>query len=181
MTTVIAVRRGDEVVMAADSMTNVYDRPVYSAVKIHRMKTEGGGRVLIGVAGDAAFNSFASIAPTLPAQEADETTQEWATGIAAAITHFAFEHRLTNEDGRLDGTLILASRDGIWTITHAHAIHHPDDIAAIGSGEGPAIGALTTALEFGVFRSLAAAAEHAVEIAIRFDKHTDGSIRVEQL
>jgi ATP-dependent protease HslVU (ClpYQ) peptidase subunit len=80
--------------------------------------------------------------------------------------------------------MLLGCNGRLWSLTHMHAIPHLDGVAAIGSGEGPAIGAVDALLPFTgppwqmlpaevVFR--------AVRIGITRDRYSADPILVELL
>lgn len=176
MTVVAAYAVDGAVHMAADSMNNVYDRPVPGgAVKIVRCDV-GSEPMLIGVCGDGCLASLALRRLDVPPVNGDE--DDWAFEVATALTTLAVEHGVTN-DGRIDGTLLLGWRGRVWTLTHHQAIPHPDGIAAVGSGEGPAIGVLDALTECGV--DPRSAVETAVAVAIRRDRYCGGPIQYERL
>ncbi|HEX6969132.1 MAG TPA: hypothetical protein VF174_10020 [Micromonosporaceae bacterium] len=179
MTTVAALAVDGAVYMAADTMTNVYDRPVASGRKILRMPA-GDGEVLIGISGDAGLPGALLANLKIDGQPADgEDPESWAWAVASAITDIAVEAGLV-ESGRLDGHLLLACRGRLWTIAHRQAIWHPDGRGAIGSGEGPAIGALDAFLLMD-YMGPAEAVARAVKIASERDRYTGGTIQVEAL
>lgn len=154
MTTVVAIARDGAVAMAADRMSHLYDRPVPGATKIRRHTIKGEdlgtrGELLLAFAGDASLTRLTARHLTVDgAPDADATVDartEWACAVAEAVTEIAREAGVT-DNGRLDGNGILAHDGHVWTIAHAMALHHDDGIAAIGSGEGPAIGAVDAML-----------------------------------
>lgn len=178
MTTVVAYGDGETVWMAADSCTNVYERPIVgSATKILRLDA-GDDEVLLGLAG---AGGLATVMPLLKlpfTPEDDGVPQAWANEVALAITALAVEHGLV-EDGQMDGHLLLGWRGLLWTIVHAMAIPHPDGFAALGSGEGPAIGALDALRICDV--EPAEAVRLAAEIACRRDRYSMPPIQLEVL
>lgn len=178
MTTVVAFADGETVWMAADSCVNVYDRPIVGgATKILRLDA-GDDEVLLGLAG---AGGIASVLPelTLPmSPEEGESAQAWANRCAIAITKLAVEHGLV-DDGQMDAYLLLGWHGLLWTIVHALAIPHPDGCAALGSGEGPAMGALDALRICDVGPE--EAVRLAVEIACRRDRHSMPPIQVEVL
>ncbi|TDC02107.1 hypothetical protein E1091_01505 [Micromonospora fluostatini] len=178
MTTVVAYGDGRTVWMAADTCTNVYERPVIGgATKILRLDAVDDD-VLVGLAGHGGLASVLpeTVLPISP--EEGEPTQNWANAVALALTQRAIEHGLV-DDGQLDGNLILGWRGQVWTIAHAMAIPHPDGVAAVGSGEGPAIGALDALRICDVHPTKAI--QLAVEIACRRDRYSMPPLQVEVL
>lgn len=178
MTTVAAIARDGAVYMAADSLCNVYDRPVPGAVdKIARMKV-AGEEILVGFSGCAALPGLVAADLDLPAPTPDADPQVWATAIARVVTAIAVTAGLVS-DGRMDAHLILGWAGRVWSINHAFAAAHHDGIAAIGSGEGPAIGAIDAMLATG--RTPAATVRAAVRIAAARDRYSGAPFQFEQL
>lgn len=179
MTTVAALIHEGNVYMAADSRSNVYDRPIDGVRKILRVPA-GDGEILLGVCGDGAL---AGVLPTALKVEAPPETgvdaQPWANSVARAITEATLEARITNEAGRMDGSLILGAAGRLWTVSHMQAIPHLDNVAALGSGEGPAIGAMDALLPAG--GNPVEILVHAVRIAIHRDRNSGGAVWLEVL
>lgn len=131
--------------MAADTCTNIYERPMPNAAKKILSLPAGDDQILLGICGDGGLvGELAANLKVDGAPSADatiENVQAWAHAVAKAITQIATEAGMV-ENGKLDSHLLLGWRGKLWTLTHMMAIPHPDGIGAIGSGEGPAIGAL---------------------------------------
>ncbi len=191
MTTLLAVAHAGVVHMAADSLTNVYERPVVGVRKILRIpvadQTHTNGEVLIGVSGDGALAALlrfhlkldsAPAGTALADLDGPDGPDAWAATVAQAITVIAQEHGVL-EDGRLDGHLVLGYAGRVWTVVHCQAIPHGDGVAAIGSGEGPAIGAVDALLSTGM--DPARAVPMAVRIGIERDKHSAGPVDYQRL
>lgn len=179
MTTVVGYARGQHTILAGDSATNVYDRPVISAVKVRRYRTTSGdGSYLLGFAGDGAGPAIVSrhhSVERLP-NFADRADRDgWAAAIGTAITEAYTDHLLLS-DGRMDSNLLLAARGHLWTITHHQAIPHPDGLGAIGSGEGPALGALHALLARG--EHPVDAVVQACKVGILLDRYSDAPVRL---
>lgn len=180
MTTVVAVAQDGIVVMGADRATNVYDRPVIGVTKIRRITPRHGDRFLIGYAGDGALPAVLERHLTVDdTPDIDAPHDPWASAIAEAISDIAMDRHIT-ENGRLDGSLILACHGRLWTVSHMQAIRHLDGVAAIGSGEGPAIGAVDAALELG-HTDIEAIVTLAVAIGCTRDRYSAGAPQVETL
>lgn len=181
MTTVAALATGGAVYMAADSMTNVYDRPVPSVTKVRRLPIGGGGECLIAVCGDGGLADMVTDLLSIddaPASGADP--QPWAAAVSRACTALAVEQGFT-DGGRMDGTLLLGWNGRLWSMPHGQAIAHPDGVAALGSGEGPAIGAIDALMACDCDREPADVVVTAVRIAIERDKHSGGPVHLEVL
>lgn len=80
----------------------------------------------------------------------------------------------------MDGTVLLGYAGRLWTLTHAQAIAHEEPcVAALGSGEGPAMGAMHVFLRAGCEASIAVV--EAVKIGILLDRNSGGDVRHEAL
>lgn len=181
MTTVAALARDGHVWMAADSLVNVFDRPILDGCrKIRRVKA-GDGEILVGCSAAAGMPSAISAGLKVDTEPTDDQDpQLWAEAIAHAVTDLAFEHHQT-EDGRMDATLILGWRGRLWSVWNGVAIPHADGIAAVGSGEGVAIGVVDALLDAGLELPPVEILGRAVTLAIARDKHSAGPIWMEYL
>lgn len=180
MTTVVALARHGQVWMAADSLTNVYERPVRDgARKIRRVPVgDDGGVCLLAVSGAGGLADLMGFRLRLAAAPESAGLGRWAADAAWAVTELAQAVVLVSES-RVDGSLLLGYGGRLWTLSESHAIPAPDGIAALGSGEGPAIGALDALLAHGV--GPARAVLGAVRIAIDRDRNSAGPVYVEHL
>lgn len=180
MTTIAAIARDGDVHMAADSMANIWDRPVIGGVpKLIRRPAQGGGEVLFGCSGDAAISALIRYGLHLDAVPGPaDDPQPFADTVAQAVTELARDTGLL-ENGRMSATVLMGWHGQLWTLTHGIAVRHPDGIAAVGSGEGPAMGAMYALLSPTVdpARTVVAAAR----IAITLDRHSDGPVVVAEL
>jgi ATP-dependent HslUV protease, peptidase subunit HslV len=125
-TTILAVRRGNDVAMAGDGQVTVGDVVMkHTARKIRQL---AGGRALAGFAGSTAdaltlFDKFESMMERYQGnlrRAAVELTKEWRTDKFLR---------------RLEAMLLVASRDELLVLTGDGDVIEPDDgVAAIGSG-----------------------------------------------
>ena len=168
--------------MAADTLTHVYDRPVTGVRKLLRMRVgerRPFSELLLGFAGDAALVPLVAAGMEFKhAPGSDDDVQAWVDGIAQSVTQAAVEAGIV-DDGRMDGLVVLGWHGRVWTIGHSYSIPHEDGVAAVGSGEGLALGAIDTLLAGGVPPQEAVVA--GLQVAMRRDRHTGGSIQVEML
>lgn len=183
MTTVVALADQRGVWMAADTLTNIYDRPVRGwARKILRLPVgELGGEVLFGISGNSGMASMARSVwgdgfPD-PPDDPDEA-QLWAEDISSALTKPMIEAGMV-EEGRLDGNFLLGYPGGLWTLQHHLAIWCPEGRGAVGSGEGPGIGALDALLTFDV--PPCRAVEMAAAIACSRDRWSGLPLQIESV
>ena len=184
MTTVAALAVRGTVWMAADTMTNVYDRPVPGAArKIMRLEAQGVP-LLVGISGNAgmtgriraAWNPDDVAAPPLGD---GYRLQEWAEAVSTLLTQPVVDAGMTDADGQMDGHFLLAAAGSIWTIFHHAAVPHADGRATVGSGEGVALGALDAVL--GSVDDPETALRYAVEIACVRDRWSGLPLQVEVL
>jgi ATP-dependent protease HslVU (ClpYQ) peptidase subunit len=166
--------------MAADSLVNVYDRAVPAgARKIRRVKA-GRSEALVAGAGHSGILAAISRLnlETEPANQDD--AQRWAESVAVQATRLAVDLSLL-DDGTMNGTVLLGWGGRLWTISHATAIPHADGIAAIGCGEGLAIGAIDALLDAGLQITPTDLVVRAVTLAIARDGYSEPPIQFEAL
>jgi ATP-dependent protease HslVU (ClpYQ) peptidase subunit len=179
MTTVAALALDGEVYMAADSCTNVYERQIIDGARKIRRLPVGNYEALMGVCGSGGLADLVAYRLELDDSPGDHPgdVDRWAATVAQAVTELAVEAGLT-EGGHLDGHLLLGFRGRLWTIVHSQAIPIPDGVAALGSGEGPAMGVLDTLL--GEVPP-SEAVHRAVQVACNRDRNSRPPIYVEAL
>ena len=176
MTTVAALIRDGVVHMAADSQTNIYDRPVYGAQKIVRL-TAGGESLLLGVAGDGAMSDLLTHDWTPPEVPADDLGP-WLHDVAFTITDLCMQRNVGIDDGRLTSSVLIGYRGQLWHLTHHQVIAPGMNCAAIGRGEEPAM-ATMLALQEHTALSPDTILTQAIGYAARLTNGTGGPIRYE--
>jgi ATP-dependent protease HslVU (ClpYQ) peptidase subunit len=188
VTTIVACAQDGAIFMGSDTLTNVYERPMRGAArKVIRMGVEGeSDAALAGVAGDMGVLSLLqyqlqqlpAVPPASGYPSAAEQLNAWAYAVCRALSAAAVEAGIV-EDGRMAASVLLGYRGRLWTLVHAALVHHDDGRAALGSGEGPAIGALDALLDKGF--APAEAVQEALQVAAWRDKHTAGPYAFEVL
>ena len=125
-TTIIAVRRGDEVAMAGDGQVTVGDVVMkHTARKIRQL---AGGRALAGFAGSTAdaltlFDKF------------ENMMERYQGNLRRAAVELTKEWRTDKYLRRLEAMLLVATREELLVLTGDGDVIEPDDgVAAIGSG-----------------------------------------------
>ena len=182
MTTIVAaVDDEGRVHLAADTLTNVYERPIVAgARKLIRVgfRDGTGGDAVIGCVGDGALPHVMRAQLHIPVGPGGDpaAVQDWAHQVASDATALATAAGLM-QDGRVAGTLLLAAAGRLWTMIHGAALLHPDGRAALGSGEGPAIGALDALIDLGLHPGEAVV--RACAHGIHRDKHSGAPIQAE--
>jgi len=171
-TTIICVRRGDEVALAGDGQVTLGNTVVkHSATKIRRMHN---GRVLAGFAGSTAdaFTLF---------EKFDAKLQEFHGNLPKAAVALARDWRTDRMLRRLEALLIVADANSTLIISGAGDVIEPDDgIATIGSGGAYALAAARALLRNSEIGARAIA-EQALYIAAEICIYTNDRISVEVL
>src|SRR6478672_10883303 len=125
-TTILAVRRGDEVAMAGDGQVTLGDIVMkHSARKIRRL---AGGNALAGFAGSTSdaltlFDKFEAM------------LERYQGNVRRAAVELTKEWRKDKFLRRLEAMLLVAGRDELLVLTGDGDVIEPDEgVAAIGSG-----------------------------------------------
>ena len=171
-TTVLAVRRGGAVALAADGQVTLDHAVVKeTAQKVRRL---AGGRVLAGFAGGAA-DAFALLT------RFEEKLDEAAGRLDRAAIELARDWRSDRVLRRLEALLIVADASRTLLISGNGDLIEPDDgLLAVGSGAAAALAAARALVR----RTDLGAAEIAVEalrIAASIDIYTNDRIVCETL
>jgi ATP-dependent HslUV protease, peptidase subunit HslV len=126
MTTILAVRQGQDVAMAGDGQLTFGEVVMkHTARKIRRL---AGGQVLAGFAGSTAdaltlFDKF------------ERMLERYQGNLRRAAVELTKEWRTDKFLRRLDAALLVANRDELLMLTGSGDVVEPDEgVAAIGSG-----------------------------------------------
>ncbi len=171
-TTVLLVRRGKEVAMAADGQVTIGDQMIKSkASKIRRL---GDGKVLVGFAG-AAADGLALI------ERFEKRLSEYGGSVRRAAVELAKDWRTDRSLRRLEAVLLVAGADGMLLVGGSGDVLEPDDdTLAAGSGGGYARAA-ARALLAETKLSAEKVARRSLEIAAEICIYTNREITVEKL
>jgi ATP-dependent HslUV protease subunit HslV len=172
-TTILAVRRGGEVVVAGDGQVSLGQTVIKGTARKVRRLSPGGHDVVAGFAGSTA-DAFTLL-------ERLEKKLEAAPGqLARASVELAKDWRMDKYLRNLEAMLIVTDGKDLFVITGAGDVLEPEhDVAAIGSGGNFALaaarGLMTTDLsaEDVARRSMAIAADICV--------YTNGNLTVETI
>ena len=171
-TTIIAVRRGDEVALAGDGqVTNDATVLKHSARKVRRIYD---GKVLGGFAGATAdaFTLF---------EKFEGKLEQYSGNLMRAAVELAKDWRSDRVLRRLEATLVVADKDTSLLVSGAGDVIEPDDgILAIGSGGSYALAAaraLMARTELGAEEIASESMKIAADICV----FTNGSLTVEKL
>ena len=171
-TTVIAVRRGDRVALAADGQVTLGEIVMKTtARKIQRLRS---GQILAGFAGSTAD----AVALT---ERFEAKLEEFGGLLRRAAVELAKDWRTDRSLRRLEALLIVADRQETLLVSGNGDVIEPEDgITAIGSGGGFALAA-ARALAGSTKLSACEIAEEALRIAAGICLYTNDQIVVEEL
>jgi ATP-dependent HslUV protease subunit HslV len=171
-TTVLCVRRGDTVVMAADGQVTLGDAVLkHTAKKIRRLYNN---KVLAGFAGSTAdaFSLFSRFEGKL---------EQYAGNLSRAAVELAKDWRTDKMLRSLEALLIVADGSQSFLISGTGDVIEPDEaIAAIGSGGSYAL-ASARALYANTALDARSIAEKSLLIAAEICIYTNSNILLEEL
>src|SRR5690348_10494104 len=171
-TTVVCVRRGNSVVMAADGQVTLGEGVIkHTARKIRRLYSD---KILAGFAGSTAdaFSLFSRFEAKL---------EQYHGNLGRAAVELAKEWRTDKALRNLEALLLVADPTQTFLISGAGDVIEPDSgIAAIGSG-GPYASAAAHALMQHTQLPARTIAEEAMKIAGRMCIYTNDQFTFEEL
>ena len=172
-TTIIGVRKGDQVVIAGDGQVSLGDTVIKaSARKVRR----------ISAAGKAAVAGFAgSTADAFTLQERLEAKLEATPGqLARACVDLAKDWRTDKYLQKLEAMLIVSDGRDLLIVTGAGDVLDPEhDVAAIGSGGNYALAAARGLMDSDL--DAETVARRAMAIAADICVYTNGNLTVETI
>ncbi len=171
-TTVVAVRRGNSLVLASDGQVTLGNTVIkHQARKVRRLYN---GKVLVGFAGSTAD------AMTL-FEKLEKRLEEYNGNLVRASVELAKDWRTDKILRRLEAMLIAGDREKSLLLSGAGDVIEPDHgVLAIGSG-GPYAQAAAKALLENTELSAREIAEKSLEIASSICIYTNSSVFVEEL
>lgn len=171
-TTVICVRRGDQIAMAGDGQVTVGNTIMkHGAAKVRRLYH---GKVIAGFAGSAA-DAFALFS------RFEAKLEEYRGNMERAVVELAKDWRMDKYLRQLQAMLIVANNERAYLISGTGDLIQPDDgILAIGSGGAFALAA-ARALMTHTDLTAAQVAEESMRIASAICIYTNDNITVETL
>ena len=171
-TTVIAVQRGERVVLAGDGQVTMGNTVMKTAArKIQRLRD---GKVLAGFAGSTA-DSVALL------ERFEGKLEEYSGLLRRAAIELAKDWRTDRSLRQLEALLVVADAKELLLISGNGDVIAPDDgIAAIGSG-GPYALAAARALIGATELSAREIAERAIQVAASICLYTNDQITIEEL
>ena len=172
-TTVIAVRKGGRVVVAADGQVSVGATVMKATARKVRLLEPGGKPVLCGFAGSTA-DAFTLL-------ERLERKLEASPGqVARACVELAKDWRTDRYLRNLEAMLIVTDGRELLVVTGAGDVLEPEhDVAAIGSGGNYALAAARAMMDGDM--DAEAIARRAMAIAAEICIYTNGNATVETI
>lgn len=172
-TTILAVRKGGQVVVAGDGQVTVGQTVMKSTARKVRILSPGGNDVLVGFAGSTA-DAFTLL-------ERLEAKLEATPGqLQRACVDLAKDWRTDKYLRNLEAMLIVSDGDQLYVLTGAGDVLEPEhDIAAIGSGGNYALAAARALIDTDL--DAETIARRAMEIAADICVYTNGNVTVETL
>ena len=187
MTTVVAVRKGGQVVMAADSLVTFGDTRLSHRAEANQklfMVNDAGGQSIFAVAGAAAH--FLVLQHALAAQPAEALRFGSKDEIFRTFTllHPVLKDSFflqTKEDEHepyesSQFTLLLANPSGIYGVYSYREVFEFKEFWGIGSGRNFALGAMHAA--YTKARTALEVAQAGIDAACEFDRNSAGPVDV---
>ncbi|MDR0809267.1 MAG: ATP-dependent protease subunit HslV [Gemmobacter sp.] len=172
-TTILAVRRGAEVVVAGDGQVSLGQTIIKGTARKVRRLAPGGREVVCGFAGSTA-DAFTLL-------ERLEKKLEAAPGqLARACVDLAKDWRMDKYLRNLEAMLIVTDGCELFVLTGAGDVLEPEhDVAAIGSGGNYALAAARGLMATGL--DAEEIARRAMAIAADICVYTNGNLTVERI
>ena len=172
-TTIVAVKKGGEVVIAGDGQVSLGQTVIKGTARKVRRISPGGYDVLVGFAGSTA-DAFALL-------ERLEAKLEATPGqLQRASVELAKDWRTDKYLQKLEAMLIVTDGDQIYVITGAGDVLEPEhNCTAIGSGGNYALAAARGIMDSD--RSAEQIARDAMAIAADICVYTNGNLTVESI
>ncbi len=171
-TTILAVRRGENVVLAGDGQVTLEAAMVKGQAK--KVRRIGDGSVIAGFAGGAA-DAFALL------DRFETKLAEFQNQIERASVELVRDWRTDRILRRLEALLIVADRERTFLLSGTGDLIEPDDgVLGIGSGSIAAVAAARALVAHTDFAPRAVATE-ALTIAAGIDIYTNDQLTVEEI
>lgn len=173
MTTILCIRKGNEVVLAGDGQATLGEAVVFKSksVKVRRI---GNGKIIAGFAG-AAADGMTLI------ERLEAKLEKHANQLKRAAVELAKDWRMDKYLRQLQAYMIVADKDVSLVLNGTGEVMEPDDgIIGIGSGGNYAMAAAKALYEIEGL-SLEDIAERAMKIAGDIDIYTNHNVIIEKV
>lgn len=172
-TTILAVRRDGQCVIAGDGQVTLGEQTIMKA-SAHKVRRIYNDSVVIGFAGSVA-DAFAL------SERLEEKLEEFSGSLLRATVELVQQWRTDKAMRRLEAMLIAADAENLLIVSGTGEIIEPDDgVCAIGSGGTYALAA-ARALVQNTDLSAREIAEKGLKIASEICVFTNGNIIVEEV
>ena len=170
-TTILAVRKGGQTVIAGDGQVTQGQTVVKGNAR--KVRTLAAGRVIAGFAG-ATADAFTLI------ERLEAKLEQYPEQLSRACVDLAKDWRTERGLRRLEAMLIVADKANLYTVTGAGDVLEPEHgAAAIGSGGQFALAAARALMEFDL--TAEEIARRAMAIAAEICVYTNTALVVETL
>ena len=172
-TTIVAVRKGPQTVIAGDGQVSMGPTIVKGAAR--KVRTLAGGKVLAGFAG-ATADAFTLI------ERLEAKLEQYPDQLARSCVDLAKDWRTDRYLRRLEAMLLVADKSTILTVTGVGDVLEPEyGVAAVGSGGNFALAAARALIEEDNALTAEDIARKAMKIAADICVYTNGNLTVETL
>lgn len=172
-TTIIGVRKGNQVVIAGDGQVSLGQTVIKGTARKVRRLAPGGQDVIAGFAGSTA-DAFTLL------ERLEKKLEETPGQLARASVALAKDWRTDKYLQKLEAMLIVSDGTELFVITGAGDVLEPEhDIAAIGSGGNYALAAGRALMDTDL--DAETIAQRAMAIAADICVYTNGNLTVETI
>jgi ATP-dependent HslUV protease, peptidase subunit HslV len=172
-TTILAVRRGGEVVVAGDGQVSLGQTVIKGTARKVRRLTPGGRDVVAGFAGSTA-DAFTLL------ERLEKKLEAMPGQLARASVDLAKDWRMDKYLRNLEAMLIVTDGADLFVITGSGDVLEPEnDVAAIGSGGNFALAAARGLMDSDL--DAEQVARKAMAIAAEICVYTNGNLTVEKI
>jgi ATP-dependent HslUV protease subunit HslV len=171
-TTVVAIRRDGQLVIAADGQVSL--GPTILKGNARKVRKLAGDKVLAGFAG-ATADAFTLL------ERLETKLEQYPTQLTRACVELAKDWRTDKYLRRLEAMLIVGDKDTLLLVTGTGDVLEPEDgVAAIGSGGNYALAAARALLDQ---KNLSAAdiAKKSLQVAADICVYTNNHLTLEEL
>ena len=173
MTTILCIRKGDEVVMAGDGQATLGEAVIFKS-KSTKVRRIGNGNIIAGFAGAAA-------AGITLIERLEGKLEKRANQLTRAAVELAKDWRMDKYLRQLQAFMIVADKDVSLVISGTGEVMEPDDgIIGIGSGGNYAMAAAKALYDIPGL-SLDDIAAKAMKIAGDIDVYTNHNVIIERV
>lgn len=173
MTTILCIRKGNQVVMAGDGQATLGETVIFKATSV-KVRRIGNGQIIAGFAG-AAADGITLI------ERLEGKLEKHANQLKRAAVELAKDWRMDKYLRQLQAFMIVADKETSLVISGNGEVMEPDDgIIGIGSGGNYAMAAAKALYDMPKLK-LEEIAERAMKIAGDIDVYTNHNVTIESI